>query len=308
MVKADGSFLVVGLNPTIQNTFTLPSLRVSQVNRVSHHRVDVAGKGGNTTRVLTQLGEHAVHLTFGGGRNRDLYRELCRQDAVELRCVECDVEIRHCHTLLGVGDETTTEIVESGHQVSPAVEQSIVELYDEELLTAHTVIIGGSHAPGFSDELYAEMVRKATAAGVITVLDIRGEDLLRCIQHHPSAIKINVSEFSHTFTPDAILEEDIDPEAIPRTLLDKMIEIHTSTSIEIVLTNGSRPVLFVADGTVKRIQPEPMTPVNTVGSGDAATAGLAAGLHRGLSLEGSVRLAMDCAAKNAQLEKPGSIR
>jgi len=67
-------------------------------------------------------------------------------------------------------------------------------------------------------------------------------------------------------------------------------------------------VLYVADGVVKTIQPEPLTPVNTVGSGDAATAGLAAGLHRGLSLEGAVRLAMECAASNALLEKPGSIR
>lgn len=303
-----GHFLVVGLNPTVQNTFTLPSLRVSQVNRVSRHRVDVAGKGGNTTRVLKQLGERAVQLTFGGGANLDLYQRLCRQDGVELRCVECDVEIRHCHTLLGVGDGTTTEIVEPGHPVSPAVEQSIVELYDQELVAAHTVIIGGTHAPGFSDELYAEMVRKATAAGIRTVLDIRGEDLLRCLQHHPSAIKINVSEFSHTFTPETVLEEEINPESIPRTLLDKMIEIHTTSSAEIVLTNGSRPVLYVADEMVKTIQPEPVTPVNTVGSGDAATAGLAAGLHRCMSLEDAVRLAMECAVKNAQLEKPGSIR
>lgn len=307
-MKLSGYFLVVGLNPTVQNTFTLPSLRVSQVNRVSHHRVDVAGKGGNTTRVLTQLGERVVQLTFGGGRNLDLYRRLCRQDDVELRWVECDVEIRHCHTLLGVDDGTTTEIVEPGHPVPPAVERSVVELYDQELPAAHTVIIGGTHAPGFSDELYAEMVRKATAAGVRTVLDIRGGDLLRCLQHHPSAIKINVSEFSHTFTPETILEEEISPEAIPRTLLDKMIEIHNASSAEIVLTNGSRPVLFVADGIVKTAQPEAITPVNTVGSGDAATAGLAAGLHRGLSLEGAVRLGMDCAAKNATLEKPGSIR
>lgn len=304
----DGAFLVVGLNPTIQNTFTLPSLRVSQVNRVTRHRVDVAGKGGNTTRVLTQLGEHAVHLTFGGGRNLDLYRRLCKQEGVELRCVDCEVEIRHCHTLIGVGDRSITEIVEPGHPVPPAVERAIVDLYEKELVTAHTVIIGGTHAPGFSDGVYAEMVRKATAAGVRTVLDIRGEDLLRCIGHHPSAIKINVSEFSHTFTPDTKLDEDTNPDSIPRSLLDAMIQIHAASSVEIVLTNGSRPVLFVADGEVKTIEPETMTPVNTVGSGDAATAGLAAGLYRGMSLEGAVRLAMDCAAKNARLEKPGSIR
>jgi 1-phosphofructokinase len=302
------NFLVVGLNPTIQNTFTLPVFRVSQVNRVARHRVDVAGKGANTTRVLTQLGENAVHLTFGGGRNLDLYRDLCAGEGIELRCVECDVAIRYCHTLLGEADQTTTEIVEPGHAVPNSVEQSIVALYDAELEAAHTVIIGGSRAPGFSDGLYAEMVRKATVAGVRTVLDIRGDDLLGCIAHRPSAIKINVSEFSHTFTPQTMLDEDINPEDIPREVFDAMVRLHAESGSEIVLTNGSRPVLLVVDDSVETMEPESVRPVNTVGSGDAATAGLAAGLHRGMSIEGAVRLAMDCAAKNVQLEKPGSIR
>ena len=306
--RARTNFLVVGLNPTLQNTFTVPSLRVSQVNRVLDHRVDVAGKGGNTTRVLTQLGERAVHLTFGGGRTLDLYRELCRRDGINLRCVECNVDIRFCHTLVGEHDRTTTEIVEPGHVVSPAVEEAIITGFDDELAHAHTVIIGGSKAPGFSDDLYARLVQKAAAAGVRSVLDIRGKDLLGCLVHRPSAIKINVSEFSHTFTPGTPLDEDVLPEAIPASLFDRMIQLTTETGAELVLTNGSQPVLLVADGAVKTMIPPRVEPVNVVGCGDAATAGLAAGLHHGKAIEEAVRLALDCAAKNAALLAPGSIR
>ena len=85
------AFLVVGLNPTIQNTYGFDSLRVSQVNRVRTHRLDLAGKGANTSRVLNQLGERALHLTYCGGANGNLYRELSAAESIELREAVGDV-------------------------------------------------------------------------------------------------------------------------------------------------------------------------------------------------------------------------
>jgi 1-phosphofructokinase/tagatose 6-phosphate kinase len=75
-----------------------------------------------------------------------------------------------------------------------------------------------------------------------------------------------------------------------------------------VLTNGGNPVVFATDNGVESIAPRPVTPVNAIGCGDAVTAGLAAGLHRGQSLRDAVLLGMDCAWRNVQSEKPGTIR
>lgn len=300
-------FLVVGLNPTLQNTFILPSLRVSQVNRVVRHRVDVAGKGANTARILTQLEEHAVQLTFCGGPTAVDYRRLCEEDSIELCCVECDVPARYCHTMIAEDDRTVTEIVEAGYRVPPEVEQAVIDLYERELARAHTVIIGGSRAPGFSDDLYAHMVERASGAGVRTVLDIRGDDLLGCLPHRPSAIKINVSEFCETFIPGLPVDEDMRPSDLPSEIFDRMIALHAESGADVVLTNGSQPVFFVSDGSVASHEPPSVPVVNTIGSGDAATAGLAAGLHRGMVLREAVGLAVACAAKNVGIEKPGTI-
>lgn len=300
-------FLVVGLNPTLQNTFILPSLRVSQVNRVVRHRVDVAGKGGNTARILTQLGEQAVQLTFCGGPTADEYRRLCEEDSIELRCVECDVPARYCHTMIAEDDRTVTEIVEAGYRVPPEVERAVVDLYEREVARAHTVIIGGSRAPGFSGDLYARMVERASGAGVRTVLDVRGDDLTGCLPHRPSAIKINVSEFCQTFIPEVSVDEDMEPADLPPEIFDRMIALHADSGAHIVLTNGSQPVFFVSDGCVAFHEPPSVPTVNTIGSGDAATAGLAAGLRRGMSLPAAVRLAVQCAATNVGIEKPGTI-
>ncbi|MEI6876358.1 MAG: hypothetical protein WCL50_14645, partial [Spirochaetota bacterium] len=64
---ANGGFLVVCLNPTIQKTLVFGSLAKGEVNRSALHRVDVAGKGVCGARVFGQLGKRAIHLTHLGG-------------------------------------------------------------------------------------------------------------------------------------------------------------------------------------------------------------------------------------------------
>ena len=304
----DQRFLVVGLNPTLQNTFFFPAVRLGQVNRAVRRRLDVAGKGINTARILTQLGEQALHLSQAGGRHLGVYRELCREDGVVIRYADCGGDIRHCHTLIDEGARTATEIVEAGAPVTAETERCVLALYGDLLPTAHTVVICGSRAPGFSPGLYPAMVRLAADADTRTVLDVRGEDLLGCIPFRPTVVKINVSEFSHTFDPDCALPEDVRPDSIPDRLYERMVSLRSEHGVEVVLTNGGNPVLFVRDGQVRSLTPEPVAPVNAIGSGDAVTAGLAAGLHRGAPLEEAVLLGMECARKNVQHEKPGTIR
>lgn len=301
------AFLVVGLNPTLQNTFFLQTLRPGQVNRVIRHRVDVAGKGGNTTRVLVQLGENAIQLTYHGGRNGDLYAALCESESIVLEAAKSQCEVRFCHTMVDLDRNEATEVVENGGPVDLPLERDIMERYKQTLAVAHTVIIAGSRASGFSDSVYPEMARSATQAGIPVMLDIRGRDLLGCMEFRPALIKINVAEFSQTFLPGLQVDETSDPASLPGELQDKALDIRRRYGTEVVLTHGAHPVLYVNDEAVDSITPEPIVPVNPIGSGDSFTAGIAAGLHRGDGLREAVRLGMMSAGRNAMLEKPGSI-
>ena len=300
-------FVVVCLNPTIQNTFTLASLRPGQVNRVIEQRMDASGKGVNVARVLTQLGEDTVHLTHGGGRHLQLLRSLCATDNVALRVVEGNVEIRHCHTLLSADDRRTTEIVEPGYDVSADLEARILAAYRELLPSAHTVIITGSMAPGFSDTVYPTMVAEARAAGARSILDIRGSDLVATLPEHPTLVKLNLNEFSQTFGPEELPEETAMSD-VPAELVDRVINVAREHNVELVVSNGRRSLIYVDGDSVRTIDPPAAKPVNAVGSGDALTAGIAAGLNRGQPLVEAITLGMRCAAQNVGLLKPGAIR
>ena len=299
-------FLVVCLNPTLQNTYIIDSLRAGQVNRVIDHRLDASGKGVNVTRVLTQLGEDAVHLTQGGGRHLELFRTLCEADRVALEVVEGDVEIRHCHTLLGQADRTMTEIVEPGQVVPDGMETKLINTYRTLLGDAHTVVITGSKAPGFTDTLYPAMVGEARRAGVRTILDIRGDELVAALLERPTLVKINLSEFSQTFRGVEMPEETAMAD-VPAELLRLITTVSCESGAEMVVSNGRRPLLYADGNTLETVEPRRVEPVNAIGSGDALTAGIAAGLYRGTSLPEAIELGLDCAAKNLARLKPGSI-
>ena len=75
-------FLTVCLNPVMQRTMMFPVLRENEVNRTSRYYTHASGKGVNVTRVLTQLGAGAVHLTHAGGRDRDRFIEFMQRRTV----------------------------------------------------------------------------------------------------------------------------------------------------------------------------------------------------------------------------------
>jgi len=300
------SFLVVCLNPTLQKTFGLARLDPGQVNRAQSVRLDLAGKGVNTTRILQQLGERAIHLTQVGGEHLETFRRLVAEDSLDVRAVEAELEIRHCYTMLGANDRSTTEIVEAGWPAPAGLEDEVRRRYTELLNEAHTVVIAGSKAPGFSASLYPDMVREARERGLRVVLDFRGDDLVNSLPHGPTIVKINVNEFSSTFLDEA-LPEETPPDAMPELLSRRMRELTADSGTELVLTNGAQPVMFVENGEIQLIAPTRVEPVNAIGSGDAVTAGIAAGVSRGLSLREAIRLGLDCARRNVELEKPGTI-
>jgi 1-phosphofructokinase/tagatose 6-phosphate kinase len=302
----DPYHLVVCLNPTLQKTFWFPQVQLGQVNRVSHQRDDASGKGINVTRVLTQLDERAVHVTQTGGSVAERFLALAEADQLDVRPVEADIEIRNCYTLLDAGAGTTTELVEAGHTAPPELETAIRGAVSRLLGDAKTLVLTGSKAPGFSKRLYPDLVEQARGQGVYVALDVRGDDLVYSLPYTPDLVKINVSEFSLTFL-DTMLPEETASQQLPTKLLDKAIELSNSGS-NIVLTNGKEPTILIQDGQIEYHPVIPAEPVNAIGCGDAVTAGILAGIQRGMTLQEALQLGHDCAARNLGLEKPGSIR
>ena len=303
--------LVICLNPTVQRTLVVNGLRIGEVNRVTEHRIDASGKGVNAARVLAQLGCEVTNITQSGGRDHELFCRLAEEDGIEMDVVEADIELRHGNTVIDRSGATTTEVVEEGFPVPAGVEGRIRERYSARLPEVAGVLIAGSKAPGFSDELFPWMVEQARAADRFVVADYRGSDLLGSLPHRPDIVKPNLVEFARTFLSEqagtSLSEHEHEPELLVETR-EKMLEVHRDYGSDVVLTRGSQPALYVQEGRVLEEPAPGITPVNTIGSGDTFGAALLFKRLSGASLGEAVRFAHECAAANAQLLKPGSIR
>ena len=308
------SFLTVCLNPTLQKTLRFSSIVPGAVNRTGVHRLDVSGKGINVTRVLSQLGKKAVHLTQLGGVMRPLFLSLCEQDGLSVEWVESGSEIRFCYTVLNESDGAVTELVEESEAVCTGTEQRLLEKFDSVLCNASLdlkcLIISGTKAAGFSDRVIPCMVRKAKEKGLRVILDVKGKDLIESLQYEPDVVKPNLLEFAETFAPDLIKENDlvINDEAERERIKSAIMDMAQKYNCRIILTNGSRKLLATDRDKFFEAEFEAVKAVNSTGCGDAFTAGLAAALEDGANFLEAIGEGVRCGAKNAALVRPGVIR
>jgi fructose-1-phosphate kinase PfkB-like protein len=317
------AFLTVCLNPTLQKTLIFPSVIPGTVNRTAVHRLDVSGKGINVTRVLIQLGKKAVHLTQLGGMMRELFLSLCEQDRLSVEWAESESRIRFCYTVLTECDGGVTELVEEAEKVAAGTEERLLEKFDALLegksfgqagtsadMRFKWLIVSGTKAAGFSDTVIPDMVRRAKEKGLHIILDIKGKDLKECLQYQPDIVKPNLYEFASTFTPELIKDNDLAAldAAAKEYIKSAMLDITRKYGCSVILTNGSREIWTADRGGFLKVPIQSVKAVNSIGCGDAFTAGLAAALDEGANLNEAIANASRCGAMNAALIKPGVIR
>lgn len=306
------SFLTVCLNPTIQKTLSFPSITTDAVNRTGDHRLDASGKGINVTRVLSQLGKKALHLTQLGGDMRQLFLSLCGQDGLSVEWVESGSQIRFSYTLLTKNNNAVTELVEESEPVASETEPLLLEKFNSILSNQpiNCLIISGTKAAGFSDTLISVIAQKAKKKGLKVILDIKGNDLKESLKHEPDIIKPNLLEFASTFAPELIIGNELssDDTLIKKLIKPVVMDISQKYRCRVILTNGSRKLLAAEEDNFFEIEIPSARAVNTTGCGDAFTAGLAAALAEGAGFKAAIDKGIICGALNAALIKPGTIR
>ena len=304
------SFLSVCMSPTLQKTLVFPSLVRDTVNRTAEYQLCASGKGINVSRVLSQLGKECCHLTQLGGLLRPLFLELCSHDKLRVEWVESSSPIRFCYTLIDQAEKSVTELIEEAEKVGEGTGERLLELFTKLIPDFSVMIVSGTKAAGFSDNLVPEMVRIAKANGSRVILDIRGQDLLKSLPFGPDIIKPNLYEFVSTFAPEYISHNSLPGTDLEiKEKVEKIwIDIYKKYPCTLVLTRGADSVWYAENGKFCEYTFESIEPVSTIGSGDAFTAGLAAALEDGASLGEAVAQGARCGTLNAGLLKPGVIK
>ncbi|MGR8009886.1 1-phosphofructokinase family hexose kinase [Streptomyces hypolithicus] len=280
--------LTVTLNTALDITHRVPALTPHASHRVTHVAERPGGKGLNVARVLAALGHDSVVTGFAGGPCgavlRDLLAPLAPVDAL------VPVAGRTRRTIAVVDDSTgdTTQLNEPGPAVTADEWAALLTAYARLLPGARAVALCGSLPPGVPVGAYAELIRRARAAGVPALLDTSGEPLSRGLAAGPDLIKPNAEELAQLtgtdLTGTGLRGADLTRTDLTRTR-DPLRAVHDARrrgAHAVVASLGADGLVAAAPEGQWRAVPPARVRGNPTGAGDSAVAGLLSGLVEGL--------------------------
>ncbi len=289
-------FLTVTLNPAFDRLAfsdgSLPIMPDATV-RTDTTVIRAGGKGINSARELTALGEDCIAIALCGNADADCFSKMLSADGIDHSLVYFSGNIRNNTTLRFSNGQF--ELNEAGAYIEDpeAVTEEIISKLD--VSAGDCVIIGGSLPRGELHNVYPKIISAAKSRGAFVCLDTSGKALENAVFGDilPDLIKPNRSELEALIGKTASIEENID--------LVKRFSEKTDTII--LETLGKDGAIFAHNGNVTHVKARPVNCGDIVDMKGAGDVYLAAFLHGYLNIckydaEASMRLAADEAAKH----------
>lgn len=258
-------FVTVTPNAAIDTTYLLDRLVLGEINRVGRVIPQPGGKGNNVARVLAVLGHRPTATGFAGGHTGTALAEGLRAQGVHPAFVEVAGETRVCLTIVEGESGRTTEIREPGAMHSNADADSLVAKLNDLTQAGDTVIVSGSIPPGLSPDVARRLIDAARMAGAFVAFDASGDVLRAGLSAQPHLIKPNLDELN-----DLIGPVGADPiSAVRKDIIGPLL----ACDALVLLSLGPDGAVLIGRNQVTRAMTPPITPMNTVGCGDALLAG-----------------------------------
>jgi 1-phosphofructokinase family hexose kinase len=283
--------LTLTLNPAVDQTLWVPELAVGEVNRPHDSQLDPAGKGINVSRMAHRLGWPTLAFGFVAGDIGHIMERALDEERVHNHLVRIPGQTRINTTIVDEKSGSATSLYGPGPPVQHADVLELDRTLTFWLQAGRILVVAGTLLPGTAEDYYADLITRARAAGVKTILDSDGEAQRRAVTARPYLIKPNREEASRLLgrpLPD-----------LPSVVAGAH-EIRARYGVEVVILSLGKEgaVCVTGDRALRAIPPE-VERRSTVGSGDSLVAGIAVALARGEDLEQGLRLGTAAGAATA---------
>ncbi|MGH9481854.1 MAG: 1-phosphofructokinase family hexose kinase [Terriglobales bacterium] len=281
----------VSLNPAIDKYLRIARLRRGEHLEAQEVITSAGGKAVNVAGVLRALGEEVELIGFFGGFTGDYILAQAAAEGIRADPVRIPALTRTAFVLVEE-DGSETEVVEPGAPVAPEAIAALRAKLRAAAGRAAVVVLSGSVPPGCSEDIYVQLL--GDCAGRCPVIVDTSRAHLRALlaakpYPGPAMIKPNRRE------TEAALGQALDGSPGFVRALRYFAQCGVAMP---VISDGAAGLWVWRESRIWQARPPALTRVNSVGSGDATVAGLAAALARGYALEPMLRLATACGAAN----------
>ncbi len=267
--------VTVTANPSLDRTVVLPGpLERGSVARALGSRSEPGGKGINVSRVAQVAGVPTVAI-LPAPTGDPL---LVGLDAVGLahRTVEVADEVRTNITVTEP-DGTTTKLNLPGATLGTSQVEALFSLVLDVAASADWVALCGSLPPGAPADLYRRIAAALAGSRCRVAVDTSGAPLAALVgalsDGSVDLIKPNTEELCEITGADV---DELDSAAAGGDFaptLDAARSVVGTAGCAVLATLGAAGALLVTADGAWQATPPPITPVSTVGAGDATLAG-----------------------------------
>lgn len=281
----------VTLNGTLDCVLLVPGLRLGQSHDATDALTLPGGKGINVARAAHTLNKQVLVTGLVAGQRGQRIRLLLAQMGLPDRLFSLPYGESRTSTILVDPARGSSTVL---HHGGPTVQPDTWPVIRSHILAAvqgyRWVALCGSCPTGLPDAVYADLCARLRARGQRVCLDTRDEWLRAALVAQPHVVKCNQHEASRAFG------YPVETPAQARDAARQWVELGIE---RVVITLGARGAVAVDGPQAWHIVAPPVKALSTVGSGDAATAGLIVALDCGCSLPDATRYAVVLGTANA---------
>lgn len=246
------------------------------------------GQGFWAARMARVLGADAVLCGPFGGESGPVIRRLIQAEGIEVRAVACaGANGGYVHDRRG-GERRVLAQMPSPELTRHEVDDLYTAALATGIACGVAVLAGAVRDDMIDADVYRRLALDLEANGVRVVADLSGH-ALRALEGGVEVLKL-----SHTEAIGGGLARDASEESLraaAETLRSRGIP-------NVIVSRADAPAIALLDGRWLQIRAPRLQPADHRGAGDSMTAGIAAGLSRGLALEDALRLGAAAGAMN----------
>ncbi len=247
------------------------------------------GQGVWQARMLATLGVSVTICAAFAGESGYVLRHLIEGERIGVVAVDGSARNgSYIHDRRSGERKTVAEV-----RSAPLTRHDLDELYGLTIgagLDAGAVVLSG---PDGEDVLPPDVYRRLAAdlrtAGRPVVADLAGQRLVSTLAGRPTVVKVSD-------------EELLADGRITGTGRDELIgalhRLHDEGAVNVVISRADEPVLVLSDDAVSEVEMPKLEIVDPHGAGDSLTAGVAATLARGGSMDEAIRIGVAAGALN----------
>lgn len=282
--------LTVTLNPLLERIFVYEKIIQGKENRNGEHELKAGGKGINVSRQLNKIGIDNLSLTFAGGGNGKIFRDIVSREGIKTVTVRTAGDTREAALAIDRSKNIVSTFYSPNSPVTAGEAAEFRNKLAKMIENCEMVIFSGSSPCAETDSIIPFGIKTANEMDKISICDTYGKHLSECIEAGPTIIHNNLSETAVS------LGRDLEDEKSKRDYLDYL---YSKNIKQAYLTDGESDFYSSNFDYHFKVSVPRVSVKDATGSGDSFVAGLACGIHNNLTFEESLRLAAAYGIENA---------